>query len=180
MHLYTIGHSTRSFEEFLGILKAYGIELLIDIRSWPYSGRNPQFNIDKLEKELPTHGIAYEWLGKELGGRRSRGLGKNSPNKGWKSKGFRNYADYALGEEFRKGINKLLKLAEGKRTAIMCAEKFYWGCHRRILADHLLSMGHKVTHIVDEKRCIDHEMTPFARIKDGIIVYPETDGQKDE
>ncbi|HDD69177.1 MAG TPA: DUF488 domain-containing protein [Candidatus Korarchaeota archaeon] len=172
MHLYTIGHSNRSFEEFLSILKKYGIELLIDIRSWPYSSKNPQFNLDRLKKELPAQGMAYEWLGKELGGRRSRGLGKDSPNKGWRSKGFRNYADYALGEEFRKGVSKLLKLAEGRRTAIMCAEKFYWGCHRRILADHLLVMGHKVTHIVDEKRCIEHKITPFAKIKDGIIVYP--------
>ncbi|RLG44310.1 MAG: DUF488 domain-containing protein [Thermoproteota archaeon] len=173
MHFYTIGHSTRSLEEFKKILKRYNIDLLIDIRSWPYSKRNPQFNKEKLEKELQNTGIEYIWLGEELGGRRSKGLGKKSPNKGWRSKGFRNYADYTLTDEFKRGIERMLKLAEGKRTVLMCAEKFYWGCHRRILADYLSVKGNKITHIVDEERSIDHVMTSFAKVKDGILIYPE-------
>ncbi|HIE23074.1 MAG TPA: DUF488 domain-containing protein, partial [Candidatus Korarchaeota archaeon] len=123
MHLYTIGHSTRSFKEFLEILKRYEIELLIDIRSWPYSKKNPHFDQDKLKKNLTKNGIDYEWLGKELGGRRSIGLGKNSPNKGWRKMGFRNYADHTLCDEFRKGVRRLLELAGGRKTVLMCAER---------------------------------------------------------
>jgi len=172
MHLYTIGHSTRSLEEFKRILKRYDIDLLVDIRSWPYSKRNPQFNREELEKELQVIGIEYKWLGEELGGRRSKGLGRKSPNNGWRSKGFRNYADYTLTYEFKKGVAKLLRLAVGKRAALMCAEKFYWGCHRRILADYLLVKGHNITHIIDEKRSVDHTMTTFAEVRDGVLVYP--------
>lgn len=173
MRLYTIGHSTRSFKEFLDILKTYGIELLIDIRSWPHSERNPHFDRHKLKEVLLQNGIAYEWLGRELGGRRRIGLGRNSPNKGWRKMGFRNYADHTLSDEFKKGIKRLLELAEGRKTVLMCAEKLYWGCHRRILSDYLLMLGHRVIHIVDKERAIEHEMTPFAEIRDGLLVYPE-------
>ncbi len=173
MKLYTIGHSTRSLEEFIKILKRYGIDLLIDVRSWPYSKKNPQFNRDNLKKSLLEQGIGYEWFGKELGGRRSKGLGEKSPNKGWRSAGFRNYADHTLTVEFKKGVERLLELSRRRRAAIMCAEKFYWGCHRRILADYLLVKGHKVIHIIDEERSVEHKLTEFAEVINGILIYPE-------
>jgi uncharacterized protein (DUF488 family) len=172
MHLFTIGHSTRTFEEFYDLLKKHDIQVLVDVRSLPGSKRNPQFNRENLQKSLEEKGIKYVWLGEELGGYRKKGLGEESPNKAWSDESFRNYADHTLTSEFGKGIEKLLSLAENQRVAIMCAEKLYWQCHRRIISDYLKAKGHQITHIAEKGKVIEHELTDFARIQNGKITYP--------
>ena len=177
MHFFTIGHSNRSLGEFLSLLKKFNIEALIDIRSWPSSKKHPHFNREALEESLKAEGIRYFWLGRELGGYRKNGLGDRSPNKAWDSVGFRNYADYTLSEEFRMGIRRLLRYGEKWRTAYMCAEKFYWRCHRRILSDYLVAKGHQVTHIIDQQEAREHKLTRFARVIDGLLTYPRLESQ---
>ena len=170
---FTIGHSNRNLSELLGLLKEFNIEALIDVRSWPSSKKHPHFNREALRKSLEAEGIRYFWLGKELGGYRKTGLGDESPNKAWKSIGFRNYADHTLNEEFRRGIDRLIRYGEKWRVAYMCAEKFYWKCHRRIISDYLLSKGHRVIHIIDRGEARKHRLTRFARIVNGELTYPE-------
>jgi len=173
MHFFTVGHSNRSLSEFISLLKRCNIEILIDVRRWPTSKKYPQFNYDVLKERLKREGIRYLWLGKELGGYRRNGLGEKSPNKAWSSLGFRNYADHTLSEEFRSGIDRILKYAARWNVAYMCAEKFYWRCHRRIISDYLVAMGHRVTHIIDLEETRKHKLTRFARIVDGKLIYPE-------
>ena len=173
MHLFTIGHSNRSLSELISLLRENGIEVLVDVRSWPSSRKYPHFNRDALRESLKAEGIRYLWLGKELGGYRKNGLGDRSPNKAWKSIGFRNYADHTLSEEFREGIRQLLGYAEKWRVAYMCAERFYWRCHRRIISDYLVARGHQVTHIIDRKEARKHRLTRFARIVNGRLTYPK-------
>jgi uncharacterized protein (DUF488 family) len=171
MHLYTIGHSTRSYKEFEGILKRYEIKLLVDVRSFPTSRRNPHFSKEELERKLPEGGIEYIWMG-TLGGYRNKGLGNKSPNKGWREEGFRNYADYMMTSQFKKGMEKLLRLSEGKGVAYMCAERFYWRCHRRLISDYLVSKGHRITHIIDEDKILEHKLPDFAKVIKGELRYP--------
>lgn len=168
--IFSIGHSTRSLEELVSLLRRHGIEVLIDVRKFPRSRRNPQFDRAKLEKELEERGIEYRWLGEPLGGYRSEAL-KNSPNKGWDSKGFQCYADHALGEEFREGLEEILRVARKRQAAIMCAERFFWRCHRRIICDWLLAKDHRVVHILDEKT-EEHRLTGFAEVVGGKVTYP--------
>nr|MDO8079318.1 DUF488 domain-containing protein [Candidatus Freyarchaeota archaeon] len=174
MHLFTIGHSTRTFEEFCNLLKEHDIQVLVDVRSLPGSKRSPQFNRENLQKSLEEKGIKYVWLGEELGGYRKKGLGEESPNKAWSEESFRNYADHTLTQEFERGIEKLLSLAEKQRAAYMCAEKFYWQCHRRIISDYLTVKGHQITHIIDEGKDIEHELPDFAKVKDENLTYPNS------
>ena len=128
---------------------------------------------DILKERLSAEGIIYVWLGRELGGYRRRGLGEKSPNKAWKTLGFRNYADYTLSEEFKAGIDRLLECGEKWKTAYMCSEKYYWRCHRRIISDYLVAKGHEVTHIIEDGKTGRHKLTRFAKIADGILIYPE-------
>jgi uncharacterized protein (DUF488 family) len=172
MLLFTIGHSTRTFEEFYDLLKEHHIQVLVDVRSLPGSKRNPQFNRENLQKSLEEKEIKYVWLGAELGGYRKKGLGGESPNKAWSDGSFRNYADHTLTPKFERGIEKLLSLAEKQKVAIMCAEKLYWQCHRRIISDYLTAKGHQIIHIVDKGKDIGHELPDFAKIKDGELIYP--------
>lgn len=169
---YTIGHSTRSLPEFLAILKAYGISAIADVRAFPNSQRFPHFSQKSLAAALAKAGIAYVWLGKELGGYRKTGLGQASPNTAWQSQGFQNYADHMLSEEFREGVEKLLQLGQRERTAILCAERFWWRCHRRLLADWLVAHGHQVLHIVELNRVVEHQLPEFAKVVDGLVIYP--------
>ncbi len=170
--MYTIGHSTRSLEDLIRTLKRYGIEFLVDIRRWPTSKRNPQFKGECLRETLAREGIRYIWMGEALGGYRRRGL-PSSPNEGWRSRGFRNYADHALGEAFRTALKELITLSrEGVVVALMCAEKSYWRCHRRILSDHLTAAGLEVLHILDEGNVRRHRLTRFAVIEGGVVIYP--------
>ncbi|MEM3072418.1 MAG: DUF488 domain-containing protein [Candidatus Bathyarchaeia archaeon] len=169
--LLTVGHSTRSLEEFIELLRENYVKILVDVRRYPVSRRYPHFNQEKLAEILPKHAIRYEWLGEELGGFRRPAL-EDSPNKAWRSGGFRNYADHTLTVQFREGVEKLLKLTEEGEVAFMCAEKQYWRCHRRIISDYLTVKGHVVIHIVEKGRVEPHNLTGFCRIVDGELRYP--------
>lgn len=171
MTLYSIGHSNRSIEEFLSLLRANGIRALADVRQFTRSRANPQFNGDDLPRSLADQRIRYEHI-KDLGGRRSSKL-KESPNGFWENAAFRSYADYALGNEFEKGLEKLLSLTQSGSTAMMCAEAVWWRCHRRIITDYLLSRGHSVLHVISEAPPKPATLTPGALPRtDGKIIYP--------
>jgi uncharacterized protein (DUF488 family) len=168
LRLWTIGHSTRSVEEFNEILAAHRIEALVDVRSFPGSRRYPQFNKQQLATSLPANSIAYFHL-PELGGRRP--ARKDSINTAWKNSSFRGYADHMESEEFQKGINHLTEIAGDKRTTIMCAEALWWRCHRSLISDFLKARGVDVTHILDATHEEPHPYTSAARIVDGELSY---------
>jgi uncharacterized protein (DUF488 family) len=171
--IYTIGHSTRSIEEFVHLLKQVDVTLLVDVRSIPRSRAVPQFNGDTLPNTLAEHGIGYRHLA-ALGGRRHHPKGAPpSVNTYWQVDAFRNYADYAATAPFREGLNDLLALADKDRCAIMCAEAVWWRCHRRIITDYLLAAGVRVEHIMGEGKVVPAESTPGAQIlPNGTIHYP--------
>lgn len=163
MRIYTIGHSTRSLEELVALLRASGVKRLADIRRYPGSRRYPHFSRDALAAELPKHGIAYVHL-PELGGRRTPS--KDSPNDALNNAQFRGYADYMATKEFADGVDKLQD-----RDAIMCAEAVPWRCHRSFVADELTRRGVEVVHIVGPNDRRRHEMNPLARDEGGRLVY---------
>ena len=188
--IYTIGHSTRTLEDFIALLKAHGIERLVDIRSYPASRRLPWFQGPQhppfmteeegdrtaaLETTLPAAGIEYVWM-RALGGRRKKILA-DSPNVALRAPAFRNYADYMMTEEFERAAEELVRLADtsvehGKRTAIMCAEaQVYWHCHRMLVSDWLAAHGHTVLHIATAAEPKEHKITPEARVENGKVVY---------
>ena len=167
--LYTIGHSTRTFEELVSALKAHGIETLVDIRAFPMSRRLPYFNREALESSLPQHGIRYLWM-TALGGYRKT-TRKDSPHTALRNASFRNYADYTLTPEFEHAAAELVKIAEVSRTAYMCAERVYFRCHRMIVSDWLVAHGHEVLHIDAESPVKRHELLSEARVIDGQLIY---------
>ena len=167
--VFTIGHSTRSIEEFMALLRGAGVECVADVRRFPVSRRHPQFNGAALAAALAEAGIAYRHF-PALGGRRGAGEGP-SPHTLWREPGFRNYAGYAETPAFRDAFAALLKLAEERRTAVMCAEAVWWRCHRRIIADYLIAAGNEVRHILDGK-IEPAVLTPDATVRpDGTILY---------
>ena len=174
MTIYSLGHSNRSLDEFLALLKAYTLEVLVDVRAFPSSRKWPHFSRDPLNLSLRRDKVKYLWMGPELGGYRkaSDGSGKLSPNRGWKSPGFRIYADYMSSERFQKAAARLMDIARKKRTAIMCAEKDYRRCHRQLISDYLVSQGHAVQHIITSGDHTDHKLTDFAVVENGILTYP--------
>jgi uncharacterized protein (DUF488 family) len=168
---YTIGHSTRSVAELVALLQTAGVMLVADVRAIPRSRTNPQFNIDALPPELAASGIGYEHF-PELGGRRGRAT--HSPNDFWENDSFRNYADYAATEAFRTGLERLKKLGHGQAVAIMCAEAVWWRCHRRIIADYLISGSDTVFHILGPGKIESARLTPAARkTADDVLIYPK-------
>lgn len=170
--IYTIGHSNRSLEDFLALLKEFDIQALADIRSHPGSRKFPHFNRESLEAVLPEHGVKYLWLPK-LGGRRKTRKGFESPNMGLTSPGFRSYADYMGEEEFRQGVRELLTLASESKTAYMCAEALYWQCHRRLVSDYLVARCVEVLHILGPKSLRPHKLTEGALVtEEGDVIYP--------
>jgi uncharacterized protein (DUF488 family) len=170
MHtIYTIGHSTRSSEQFLELLRAHNIEELVDVRTVPKSRHNPQFGQEELAASLKQAGIGYVHLGKLGGLRHSR---KDSVNLGWQNSSFRGYADYMATPEFQEGLDELKAIAEKKRVAIMCAEAVPWRCHRSLIADALTTQGWQVLHIQSRKTASPHELTPFLKVQDGKLTYP--------
>jgi uncharacterized protein (DUF488 family) len=170
--IYTIGHSTRSIEEFLGLLREAGIACLVDVRTIPRSRANPQFNAESLAAELARAGIAYRHL-RALGGLRGRRRGAVSPNAMWRNESFRNYADYAMTAAFRDGLDELLEIARGERCAIMCAEAVWWRCHRRIITDYLIAAGAAVFHIMAPGKIERARPTPgIVTESGGVLVYP--------
>lgn len=166
--IWTIGHSTRSAEEFNQILTINKIQNLVDVRTFPGSRRYPQFNRDELSNALAVIAITYHHL-PALGGRRRPS--KNSKNIAWNNSSFRGYADHMASAEFKKGIEVLLELANERRTAIMCAEAVWWRCHRGLIADYLKASGHSVIHMIDAKHSEKHPYTSAARIVDGRLSY---------
>jgi uncharacterized protein (DUF488 family) len=167
--LYTIGHSTRTFEELVGALHARQVQTLVDIRAFPVSRRLPQFNRDSLEHTLPAAGIRY--VSKTApGGYRKKTL-EESPNIALRNQSFRNYADYMLTPEFDRAISELLALAESSPTAYMCAERLYFRCHRMLVSDWLVAHGHEVLHIDAEGPVKPHTLMTEARIIDGRLIY---------
>jgi len=167
--LLTIGHSTHPLEEFVAILKAHEVELLVDVRTVPKSRHVPQYNSEALAAELSARGIGYVHM-KELGGLRH--AAKDSINSGWRNASFRGYADYMGSDEFRKGIDRLVELAADRRTTIMCAEALPWRCHRSLIGDALLVRGVEVEDIMNATSRREHVMTPFARVRGEEITYP--------
>jgi uncharacterized protein (DUF488 family) len=167
--LYTIGHSTRTLDELIAVLKAHAIETLVDIRAFPMSRRLPHFNRESLEAALSKAGIRYVWM-KSLGGYRKK-IRKDSPNTGLRNDSFRNYADYMLTPEFEAAAGELLELAERSRTAYMCAEKAWFQCHRMLVSDWLTAHGHTVLHIENERPPKPHRLTAEARLVEGKILY---------
>jgi uncharacterized protein (DUF488 family) len=167
--VYTIGHSTRTLEELIAALEAHGIRSLVDIRAFPMSRRLPHFNRESLELELPRRDIAYVWM-KELGGRRKK-IRDDSPNTGLRNDAFRNYADYMLTAEFAQAIDRLLQLAAPGTTAIMCAERVYFQCHRMLVSDYLAAHGHVVLHIDQKPPPRPHKLMAEAHLVDGRLLY---------
>jgi uncharacterized protein (DUF488 family) len=169
--IYTIGHSTRDLADFSRVLQAHDVRLLEDIRAFPMSRRYPHFNRDHLELWLPEIGSDYVWE-KDLGGRRNKQMpADESPNIALRDQSFRNYADYMLSAPFSAAIDRLVERARKQRTAIMCAEQLYFRCHRMLVSDFLVSRGHNVLHIMDEKPPKEHALTKEARIVDGKLEY---------
>ena len=167
--VYTIGHSTRTLEELIKSLQAHAIRMLVDIRAFPASRRLPHFNRESLEEALPNAGIEYRWM-KELGGRRKK-LRDDSPNIALRNDSFRNYADYMLTGAFNHAIEELVRLAEEQPTAIMCAERVYFRCHRMLISDYLVAHGHEVLNIDDAGPVRPHKMMQEARVIDGHLIY---------
>jgi uncharacterized protein (DUF488 family) len=170
---FTIGHSTRLLAEFLGLLAAAEVALVVDVRTVPRSRRNPQYNADALPAALAAAGLAYQHL-PELGGLRGR-QSEIAPqvNGLWENASFHNYADYALSPDFAAGLVRLRRLGHAKRCAIMCAEAVWWRCHRRIIADHLIAAGESVRHIMGAHHTEPAKLTTGAQVRpDGTVVYP--------
>jgi uncharacterized protein (DUF488 family) len=168
LSIWTVGHSTRSAQEFNEILVAHRIGALVDVRSFPGSRRYPHFNKPDLSRTLEAIGIRYSHS-PQLGGRRRSS--PDSKNTAWKNPSFRAYADHMESEEFKKGIEDLFKLSEEKRTAIMCAEALWWRCHRSLIADFLKAKGVEVIHVVNGEKTETHPYTHAARIVEGRLSY---------
>lgn len=169
--IWTVGHSTRTWEEFLALLTANGIGAVADVRRFAGSRRYPHFGTDALRSALAAAGIDYVHI-PELGGRRHPLPG--SPNTAWRNEAFRGYADHMATEEFRAGITRLLELARGRRTAILCAEAVWWRCHRALIADHLKAQGMRVLHILGAGKVEEHPYTaPARRSMGGLFDTPD-------
>lgn len=170
---FTIGHSTHTLDDFVALLVAHGIDAVADIRRFPRSRTNPQFNEETLPVALDSSGIAYRHFA-ELGGRRAHQKDVDeSANAFWENASFHNYADYALGPEFATGLLNLLAFADGHTCCLMCSEALWWRCHRRIVADYLEAQGAHVFHISASGRTDKAILTAAARpARNGTLLYP--------
>lgn len=170
---FTIGHSTRSIDEFVGLLNDSAVQLVVDVRTVPRSRTNPQYNTDVFAESLSQSQIGYEHIA-TLGG--LRGRKRNVPadvNAFWENRSFHNYADYAMSGEFRSGLTKLRELGHATPCAIMCAEAVWWRCHRRIITDYLIAAGETVFHILGRGHIEQADMTSSARLRSpGKLTYP--------
>jgi uncharacterized protein (DUF488 family) len=166
--IWTIGHSTRTGDDFRRVLTRHRIELVADVRRFPGSRRLPQFAADVLAHDLARDGILYRWI-PELGGRRRQSAA--STNLAWRHPAFRAYADHIATEEFAEGLNEVLMLAHGLRTVLMCAELLWWRCHRRLIADVLTTIGTQVYHLRGDEAPTLHHLAPPARLVRGELSY---------
>jgi uncharacterized protein (DUF488 family) len=169
-NIWTIGHSTRSLEEFVQLLEPFKITQVVDIRNYPGSKRYPHFNKEALELTLPQKGIGYLHL-KDLGGRRTPKPG--SANTAWRNSAFRGYADYMETDNFKNAIEQLENIATQKHTAYMCSEAVWWSCHRSLVSDYLKIRGWNVWHIMAINKATEHPFTKPAKIVDGLLTYNE-------
>jgi uncharacterized protein (DUF488 family) len=167
--IFTIGHSTHPIDPFVDILRAYEIGTLVDIRTVPRSGHNPQFSQCALMRTMESAGIAYRYM-KDLGGLRH--AGKDSPNTGWRNLSFRSYADYMQTPPFRLAMAELVALRQASRSVIMCAEAVPWRCHRSLVGDALLVRHIPVENIISAQRSSPHRLTKFALVTGTQILYP--------
>jgi len=172
--IFTIGHSTHPIDEFIAMLRAHGIKMLVDIRTIPRSRHNPQFAQDALAPALASAGIGYRHM-QGLGGLRHARA--DSPNRGWRNASFRGYADYMQTAPFRESLDELMALGKKGGVAMMCAEAVPWRCHRSLVADALTVRHVPVTHIMSESKSSPHKLTPFARVKGETILYPPETGE---
>lgn len=166
--IYTIGHSSRSLEEFISMLQSFSVKYLVDIRRFPNSGKYPHFNKQHLELYMPEHNIKYAHI-EQLGGRRQEV--KDSLNNRWRNASFRGYADYIQTQEFKSAIGELEKIAEKETTAFMCSEAVWWRCHRSMVSDYLKAKGWDVEHIMAVNKIEEHPYTSPARIVNGKVFY---------
>jgi uncharacterized protein (DUF488 family) len=167
--LLTVGHGTLPSDELAGLLRGAGVELLVDVRSFPGSRRNPQFGRERMEAWVPEAGIDYRWE-RRLGGRRRARAG--SANVALRNEAFRGYADHMAGDEFRAGLDAVLAEAARRRTAVMCSESVWWRCHRRLLSDAaVLVGGADVHHLMHDGRLVTHRTTDGARLDRDHVVY---------
>lgn len=169
---YTVGHSTRTIEEFVELLQVAEVSLVIDIRTVPKSRTNPQYNKVTLPAHLALFKIDYVQIA-ELGGLRRRSKNVEPDINGfWKNKSFHNYADYALTESFRNGLARVIALGRQQRCVLMCSEAVWWRCHRRIVADHLIACGESVFHLMVKNKIEPARLTEGARVQeDGVVIY---------
>jgi uncharacterized protein (DUF488 family) len=172
IEIWTIGHSTRSIEEFIALLNESNIKAVADVRRFPGSRRHPQFSQSQLATALADAGMEYFHL-PELGGRRAPR--RDSPNTAWRNEAFRGYADYMMTADFRAGMKRLLEIARRSRTAILCAEALWWRCHRSLIADELKVEGHTVWNILGPGKVQLHPFTSAARIFNGKLSYAASD-----
>ncbi|HLR05628.1 MAG TPA: DUF488 domain-containing protein [Pyrinomonadaceae bacterium] len=168
LQIWTVGHSTRRVEELIESLRSFEIKVLADVRSFPGSRRYPQFNKENLKASLNDAAIDYQHF-PELGGRRR--VRPDSLNMAWSNESFRGYADYMETEVFRNGIQRLLEIARGSRTAVMCSEAVWWRCHRSLISDYLKAKGIEVNHIMGAGKSEPHPFTSAARIVNGELSY---------
>lgn len=168
--LFTVGHSTRSLDGFLALLRAHGVERVADVRRFPGSRRNPHFGLEPLRDQLRAAGLGYGWY-PQLGGRRTRIAG--APPSPWRVAAFAAYADHMNSAEFRVTMRRLLDEAADASTAVMCAEAFPYQCHRRLISDWAELHGISVEHILDDERRERHRLTPFARFARGQVTYAD-------
>ena len=165
----TIGHSTRSIEEFIGLLQAHRVSRVVDVRTVPRSRHNPQFNKDSLPASLGKAGLRYVHMPGLGGLRHAR---RDSINLGWRNASFRGYADYMQTPEFEENLEELIALAGQERIAIMCAEAVPWRCHRSLIADWLTVRGICTEDIMSVTQCRLHALTPFAKVRGTTVTYP--------
>lgn len=175
LRVFTIGHSTRGFEDVVAMLHSNGVTTLVDVRSYPSSRKFPQWNQDAIVEALPAD-IGYEWI-QDLGGRRHTPAGVVSPNGAWRVKAFRDYADYMGTEQFAAGLTELLRIAKTSVPAIMCSEAVPWRCHRRLITDALIVAGVEVFDIMSASSTRQAVVDSFARVHDGQITYPESEAE---
>jgi len=168
LEIWTVGHSTRSIEDFVDALASFDVRMLADVRSFPGSKRYPQFNKANLKASLTEAAINYQHF-PELGGRRR--ARPDSLNLAWRNESFRGYADYMETEAFRDGIQRLLEIARGSKTAVMCSEAVWWRCHRSLISDYLKAKGIEVNHIMGAGKSEPHPFTSAARIVNGELSY---------
>jgi uncharacterized protein (DUF488 family) len=167
--VFTIGHSTRPVDEFIGLLAAHSVQRLIDVRTIPQSRHNPQFGRERLSASLERSGIHYTHMPGLGGLRRPR---KDSINTGWRNASFRGYADYMQTREFEESLDRCVELAGQQRVALMCAEAVPWRCHRSLIADALLARGIDVREIANAAESRPHTLTPWARVEGTTVTYP--------